>query len=170
VQYDQHCYSVPHQYVGETLELHAGDALVHLYFRQQLVASHPRKHSPGTTTQSAHMPHRHHKQQQWTPRRLQQWARDIGPDTLNWVNQRLTEKAHPEQAYRLCLGLLNLSRDYPIERLNASCRIANREGLTRLKQIKSILQSHRDRLPEQASCTADLPQDHANIRGPHSFH
>ena len=82
----------------------------------------------------------------------------------------MAEKAHPEQAYRLCLGLLNLSRDYPRERLNASCRIANREGLVRLKQIKSILQSNRDRLPEQASQPTELPQDHSNIRGPRSFH
>jgi len=170
VQYQQHHYSVPHQYVGEQLELHAGDKLLQLYFRQQLVASHPRKHTPGTTTEAAHMPKRHSRQQQWTPGRLKQWARDIGPDTLSWVSDRLAEKAHPEQAYRLCLGLLNLSRDYPRERLNASCRIANREGLVRLKQIKSILQSNRDRLPEQASQPTELPQDHSNIRGPRSFH
>ena len=170
VQYQQHHYSVPHQYVGETLEMHAGDTLVQVYFRQQLVASHPRKRHAGTTTEAAHMPQRHRKQQQWTPGRLKQWARDIGPDVLSWVSDRLAEKEHPEQAYRLCLGLLNLSRYYPRERLNASCRIANREGLIRLKQIKSILHSNRDRLPEQLSLAADLPQDHANIRGPHSFH
>jgi hypothetical protein len=54
--------------------------------------------------------------------------------------------------------------------LNASCRIANREGLNRLKQIKSILKSNRDQLPEQLELSADLPQDHENIRGSHSFH
>lgn len=101
VQFEQHHYSAPHQYVGETLELHAGDQLVQLYFRQQLVASHPRKHQPGTTTLAAHMPVRHSKQQAWTPGRLKQWAQDIGPDTLRWVSDRLAEKAHPEQAYRL---------------------------------------------------------------------
>ena len=170
VQYQQHHYSVPHQYVGETLELHAGDTLIQFYFRQQLIASHPHKRYPGTTTEAAHMPKRHSKQQKWTPGRLRQWARDIGPDTLRWVSDRLGEKAHPEQAYRLCLGLLNLSRDYPRERLNTSCRIANREGLVRLKQIKSILQSNRDRLPEQLGLPVELPQDHANIRGPRSFH
>ncbi|EGL7120382.1 hypothetical protein IMT85_004305 [Salmonella enterica] len=45
----------------------------------------------------------------------------------------MTEKAHPEQAYRLCLGLLSLTREYPTERVNSSCRLANSEGLTRLK-------------------------------------
>ena len=116
------------------------------------------------------MPTRHRKQQQWTPGRLQQWAQDIGPDTLAWITQRLQDRDHPEQAYRLCLGLLNLSREYPTSRLNASCRIANREGLDRLKQIKSILRSNRDQLPETLSLISELPQDHENIRGPKDYH
>lgn len=170
VHYLQHHYSVPHQYVGETLELHASDTLVTLYFRQRQVASHPRQYRPGFTTDAAHMPARHRKHQQWTPGRLKNWAKDIGPDVLTWVNRQLTTKAHPEQAYRVCLGLLNLAREYPAQRLNAACHIANREGLLRLKQIKSILKSNRDRLPEQLDLTVELSQDHENIRGPHTFH
>ncbi|MCP4995728.1 MAG: IS21 family transposase, partial [Gammaproteobacteria bacterium] len=49
IQHLRHHYSVPHQYVGETLELHASDNLITLYFRQRQVTSHPRKHYPGTT-------------------------------------------------------------------------------------------------------------------------
>jgi hypothetical protein len=45
-----------------------------------------------------------------------------------------------------------------------------RKGLNRLKHIKAILQSNRDKLPEQLSLHADLPQHHENIRGPKSFH
>lgn len=116
------------------------------------------------------MPQRHRAQQQWTPGRLKQWTQDIGPDVLQWIEQRLQEKEHPEQAYRLCLGLLALSREYPSDRLNSACRIANREGLTRLKQIKSILRSNRDRLQQELPLCTDLPQQHENIRGPHSFH
>ena len=170
VQFEQHHYSVPHQLVGETLELHASDGLIRVYFRQQLVASHPRKRVPGTTTETGHMPLKHSHQQQWTPGRLKQWAQDLGPEVLRWVTARLEEKAHPEQAYRLCLGLLNLYRTYPATRLNNSCRLANQEGLNRLKQIKSILESRRDELPGHPIVTLELPQDHENIRGPQSFH
>lgn len=170
VQYGDRLYSVPHQYVGENLELHAGDKLITLYFREQSVACHPRSFRPGTTTEPAHMPKRHQKHQQWTPGRLKNWAHDIGPDVLMWVDTQLTTKDHPEQAYRVCLGLLNLSRQYPPQRLNAACRIANKAGLFRLKQIKSILVSNRDRLPEQLSFDTELPQDHENIRGPRNFH
>lgn len=116
------------------------------------------------------MPKRHQKHQQWTPGRLKSWAKGIGPEVLVWVDHQLKSKAHPEQAYRVCLGLLNLSREYPVERLNAACKIANREGLLRLKQVKSILPSNRDKLPEQLDLQVELPQDHENIRGPHNFH
>jgi transposase len=170
VQYDEHYYSVPHQYVGERLELHASDTLVEAYFRRQLVASHPRKHTPGFTTNPAHMPRRHREHQQWSPGRLRRWAGDIGPGTLTWVSNQLEQREHPEQAYRVCLGLLNLSKQYPATRLNAACRIANQAGLVRLKQVKAILKSNRDQLPEQLSLAAELPQDHENVRGPHNFH
>jgi hypothetical protein len=170
IEFQRHYYSVPHQYVGEQVDLHASERLVQIYFRQQLIASHPRSHQYGITTEPGHMPTRHQKQQQWSPGRLKNWARDIGPDTLVWVSGRMDEREHPEQAYRVCLGLLNLSKAYPSERLNASCRIANREGLDRLKHIKAILRSNRDKLPEQLPLHTELPQHHENIRGPKSFH
>jgi len=170
VQYEQHHYSVPHQYVGEKLELHASDTLVVVYFRQNQVALHPRKHRPGITTEAAHMPQRHQKHQQWTPGRLKSWARDIGPEVLAWVTRQLEIKTHPEQAYRVCLGLLNLSREYPRERLNSACKIANHESLLRLKQIKAILKSNRDKLPQQLDLSVELPQDHENIRGSRNYH
>ena len=170
VEYCQHHYSVPHQYVGEKLELHAGESLVTIYFRQQVVASHARSYKPGMTTVAAHMPTRHRKHMQWTPGRFKNWARDIGPEVLKWVDRQLKSRAHPEQAYKVCLGLLNLSRQYPAQRLDAACRIANGASLNRLKQIKSILKSNRDRLPEQLELQAELPQNHENIRGPRDYH
>ena len=170
VQYQQHLYSVPHQYVGEQLELHASESLVTLYFRQQQIATHVRKYQPGTTTDASHMPTRHQKQQRWTPGRLKHWARDIGPEVLIWVDTQLNSRPHPEQAYRVCLGLLSLGRSYPGQRLNAACKIANKSGLRRLKHIKSILHSGRDQLPDTPSVQLELPQDHTNIRGPQHFH
>lgn len=169
IQYQSHHYSVPHQYVGERLEVHATDALVQMHFRSKLIASHVKKAGFGMTTDSSHMPQRHEKHHKWTPARLLKWANDIGEDTHLWVDDQLKSKAHPEQAYRVCLGLLNLSRDYPTCRLNSACQLANREGLTRLKNIKSILKSNRDQLQQSLALEVELPQSHENVRGPQSF-
>lgn len=170
VQYGDHFYSVPNDYVGEVLELHVSAHLVTAYFRQRQIAQHPRAYTAGMTTTAAHMPTRHQKHLAWTPERLTHWAGTIGPAVKVWVARQLEIKTHPEQAYRVCLGLLNLSKRYPPNRLEAACNIANKNDLLRLKQIKSILTSNRDQLPEQLSATVELPQDHDNIRGPHHYH
>ena len=98
------------------------------------------------------------------------WAKDIGDEVLLWVKTVLNQRQHPEQAYRVCLGLLNLSRSYPAERLNKACLIANKNSLYKLKHIKDILQSNQDQLlPENKESLPTLPQAHENIRGPESF-
>lgn len=171
IQYDRHLYSVPHHLVGEKLQLHAQDQLIELYFQHRRITSHVRTYRPGTTTVPEHMPVRHEKHHQWSAGRLMNWAQDIGGDVLLWVKAQLTRKQHEQQAYRLCLGLLNLSRQYPAQRLNNACAIANQHHLYRLKQIKSILRSNQDQLIDESSEPLPLlPQSHANIRGPKSFH
>lgn len=171
VQFQQHFYSVPHTLVGETLELHAGDQQITLYLHQRQVATHVRKHGPGFTTVSAHMPVAHQQHQQWTPARLQQWGQQLGPDVGRWVEVKLASQEHPEQAYRACLGLLSLSRQYPHERLNSACALALHHGLYRVRNVKTILERHRDQLPLTPPAPEPPPrQPHENIRGPGSFH
>ncbi|RAY95964.1 IS21 family transposase [Enterobacter cloacae] len=160
VEYEQRHYSVPHQHVGKTVELHAFDNLLDIWADGQMITSHPRRLHPGNSTAAEHMPERHRHHQQWTPGRLKNWAAGVGPDTLTWISERLAEKAHPEQAYRLCLGLLSLTREYPSERVNNSCRLANAEGLAQLKQIKSILKTTATWFRRTKIC----------IRGPRHFH
>lgn len=171
IQYDNHLYSVPHHLVGERLELHAKDHLIELYFQNKRICAHVRKAHPGVTTIPEHMPTRHEKHLQWTPGRLMNWAKDLGDEVLIWVQALLKQKQHEEQAYRSCLGLLNLSKSYPPERVNIACAIANQHSLYRLKYVKQILLSNQDKLvlePKEPSLR--LPQVHENIRGPESFH
>ena len=103
------------------------------------------------------------------PQRFRSWAAEVGEETLEWVSSQLESREHPAQAYRVCLGLLNLSRDYP-KRLDDACRVANRNGLLRLKQVKELLRNNMDKLPlldEEENLA--LPQNHENIRGPEQY-
>lgn len=171
VQYAQHFYSVPHQLVGEKLELHAKDHLIELYFRNQRVTSHGRDDDPGTTTVASHLPTRHAKHLQWTRERLQSWGQNLGDEVLIWVQNQFEHKAHQDLAYRACLGLINLSKRYPVERLNKACGLANKHQLYRLKNIKAILQTNQDQLiSPPTEPVLGLPQSHENVRGPNSFH
>jgi len=173
IQYDNHLYSVPHHLVGEKLELHAKEFLIEMYFHNRCICQHARHYQPGVTTVPKHMPERHEKHHKWSAGRLMNWAKDIGDDVLVWVKSQLKQKQHEEQAYRVCLGLLNLSRQYPNERLNTACRIANQKSLYRLKQVKSLLLSNQDKLQPnlfEQETVSPLPQSHENIRGPKSYH
>ncbi len=171
IRYDDHFYSVPHHLVGEKLALHAKEYVIEFYFHNKRITSHARKYHSGMTTVAEHMPVKHEKHHQWTPGRLMDWAKDIGDEVLLWVKTVLNQRQHPEQAYRVCLGLLNLSRSYPAERLNKACLIANKNNLYKLKHIKDILRSNQDQLlTENKESLPALPQAHKNIRGPESFH
>lgn len=170
VQFGEHLYSAPHQLVGEKLELHATDNLITLYFQNKQITSHPRINRRGISTKPEHMPVRHEKHHKWSRGRLMNWAKDIGSDTLTWVVHVMDDRAHEQQGYRTCLGLLNLTRRYPAQRVNRACAIANEQKLTRLKNITSILKSNLDTLVTEDDSQPILPQTHENIRGPSSFH
>ena len=99
------------------------------------------------------------------------WAKSMGDEVLVWVKALLAQKEHPEQAYRVCLGLLNLSKSFDDARLNKACLIANNKKLYRLKQVKNILETNQDKLiATEEKQLPLLPQHHENIRGPQSFH
>ncbi|MCG8122061.1 MAG: IS21 family transposase, partial [Candidatus Thiodiazotropha endolucinida] len=150
----------------------ATEHCVTVYAKGKVVASHARKHTPGFTTLTAHMPQRHRQHQEWTPQRLLNWAEDIGPEVLCFIQHLLACRDHPEQAYRSGLGLLNLQRDYGSQRLNNACAHARKIHGYRLKHVRSILTSGKDLQPlepEQAQTTEPLHEPHENIRGALSY-
>lgn len=176
IDYHIHCkghyYSVPHQLVKKEVEVQATEHTVTVFCKGEVVACHPRKFTTGFTTQSAHMPERHSKHQEWTPERLLEWAKQLGLD-VHWITQYLlNSREHPEQAYRSCLGLLNLKRDYGADRLNNACAHARKIKGYRLKNIRAILQSGKDKQPlqpEVKQTTLPLHDSHENVRGAASY-
>ena len=172
VEVEKHYYSVPHSLIKKKLEAHTTGELVTLYHQGNVVAVHPRSHrTGGHTTLDEHMPIAHQKHQQWSPQRFESWARDIGRSTETMVSQFLQSRKHPEQSYRICLGLLSLAKKYSPERLEAACLRALATGINRLQGITSILSKGLDSqpLPEaQPDLLADI--EHMNIRGNHYYH
>lgn len=176
LEYDKHFYSVPHHLVKHQVDVQATRDTIAVFFKGKCVARHVRSQRQGAyTTDPAHMPQAHRKHDQWSPGRLLNWAKDLGPHVLEMTKAMLARKAHPEQAYRACLGLLNLSRRYDIQRLDKACERALAIGSPYVRSVKSILQQGIDQLPlplneqptpnEEPAC-----DDHDNIRGPHYYH
>jgi transposase len=174
IEFDKHYYSVPHYLVKSQVEVQASQDSVAIFFKGQQVARHARSlRQGGFTTDTHHMPESHRKHQTWTPERLVSWGAKIGPATQSIMRDMLEQKKVPEQAYRVCLGLLNLAKKYTPERLEAACLRAQHINARRLANIKSILESNMDQLPlPLSSQTLQAPQteSHRNVRGADYYH
>ena len=170
-EFEKHYYSVPHHLVKSQVELQVSRDGIAVFFKGNQVARHGRSQRlGGFTTQTVHMPEAHQQHQKWTPQRLISWGAKIGQYTEKMVHKLLRQKRHPEQAYRACLGLLNLSKQYTSTRLEAACQRALHINAPRLKNIKSILKSNMDQLPLPIDVQEVNTDSHANVRGSYYYH
>jgi transposase len=173
IEYENHYYSVPYQLVKEEVFVHAGDTTLAIFYQGKQVALHPRSHlKGGHTTDPAHMAKAHRKHQEWSPQRFLHWATSIGPHTEVVIRHQLESRRHPEHGYRACLGLLNLTKKYGKQRLEAACKRAQHIGGMQYKNIASILNKSLDKLPLENETTepCTLPLLHDNVRGPGYYH
>jgi len=171
IEVERHYYSVPHNLIKRQLDVRITAVTIECFHKGQRVAAHRRSHQPGRhTTVTEHMPEQHRRHAQFSPERMQRWAANIGIETATLITQILSERPHPEQDYRTCLGILRLAKSYSDERLNAACARALILGTHRYKSIASILKKGLDQQPLAATTEPQLPTDHGNLRGPGYYH
>ncbi len=168
VAFEGHYYSVPHQHVGQAVELRITATTLEVLLRRQRIAAHVRSAKVGGfTTLSAHMPASHRAHRQWTPAKLIGWGERIGAATGAVVRWQMEHRPHPEQGYRSCLGLMRLARQYGDERLEAACARAQSIRAPHYRSVKSILECGLDRQDtELLGGTASPMPSHDNVRGP----
>jgi transposase len=95
-----------------------------------------------------------------------EWAASVGPQTAALARAILDERAHPEQGYRSCLGILRLGKRYGNDRLEAACARAVTARARSYRHVDSILKKGLDRLPPTEDSTESRPPvEHENIRG-----
>ena len=171
IYHQKHWYSVPYQFVGKTVEVQDCAHTVRISYGQDLIAMHlkAQHRHPNQTTDLKHMPQAHQHIGNWTPGRLLGWAARIGSDCHIWVQAQLERAEHFHKVSRLCIGVLSLSKKFGKPSLNRACRIANEQHIERLGLIKTIVTNDLNRRTDTRQLTLNLPQDHANVRGPRHF-
>ena len=169
IAFDTNFYSVPYNLVHELVEVRSTPTTVEILHKGQRVASHLRARGHGqAVTNSEHRPKSHQAHLEWTPSRLVDWARSIGPNTACLFERILADKPHPEMGYRSCLGLMRLAREYSPARMEAAAQRALLTGACRYQSVKSILRNSLDSLPV-ANAATTAPSPHSNIRGAEYF-
>jgi transposase len=112
------------------------------------------------------MPRAHREYAEWTPERLVRWAQKAGPSVAGLIETVMATRAHPQQGFRSCLGIMRLSQRYGGDRLEAACQRALQVGAASYRSVRSILLIGLDRQPEPAAVEpAARLAAHENLRG-----
>jgi transposase len=156
VHIDKSYYSVPYDYVGQTLDAYISERIVEIYKGIELVTTHERSLEPGEWhTRLEHYPKHKAAYLERTPDYCRQVATRIGTATRQVVDALLGDR--PLYRLRSVQAILRLEETVGAERLEAACVRALHFGDPSYRRIKAILNAalDRDPLPEE---TPDVPE------------
>jgi len=166
VEVEHSFYSVPYQLAGNAVEVRVTATTVEILHQGLRVASHARSfETQKATTVNEHRPKSHQRHLEWNHSRIVEWAAQTGPFTTQLVETILAAQRHPEQGFRSCLGIIGLSKKYPLDRVEAAAQRALRLRACSYRSLRSILEKQLDRLPLNDSVPAPSAPQHPNIRG-----
>lgn len=163
-------YSVPFMAYRQRVTIRTTATTIEIFDSNRVrIASHPRRHSGMRyVTDPDHMPERHRRHleaRQFDGHRYRAWANSIGPNTAQVINRMLDACQVEEQAYKSCMGLLQLSKRHGDERLDAACLRALSLNSCNYTTVANILKNGQDSLFQIPTVKAATPA-HTNVRGP----
>jgi len=167
-------YSVPFKYLKEQVDLRYSTQHVRIYFKNEIIATHPRLRTPGeTSTLHEHMPHDHqYIHEKMNPERLRSWAKSIGEYSTVFVEDSFEAVEHKANAYRQIVAVLSLAKRYGTTELELALMYATQHRILRVRSIISILDKKLYLQKSVNNETYKVPtlfDTHDNIRGPHTY-
>jgi transposase len=170
---DKHYYSVPCQYIGQTLKIIYDRDNVEIFLSDyQRIVTHVRSYKRyGYTTIPEHMPKNHSyyaKIKGYDEKYFLEKAGSIGLVTTQAIQSILKNKLFEQQCYTSCLGVLRLGEKYGNDRLELACKRAVEGPKVTYMIIKSILDKKLDQVPLQTDLFYNVPE-HENIRGSQNY-
>ena len=162
---DKHYYSVPFRFIGKKVKILYTSTLVEIFHRYERIAVHARNQRKYQyTTINEHLASAHRYLSDWTAEKFIEQAKIIHTDVAAYICKVIEGKAHPEQAYKSCSGILSLARKVSNQRLINACRRADQYGIYNYPIIVQILDKKLDVFTPESEHTTSMP-DHGNIRG-----
>jgi transposase len=169
-------YSVPFKYLKERVEVRYSTNHVKIYFKNSLIATHPRLRTVGeTSTLHEHMPTNHqYINEKMNPQRLRLWAKSIGQYSSLFVEDAFEVVDHKANAYRKIVAVLSLAKRYGNTELELELALiyALEKNLTRVKSITSILDKKLYLQTSANNSTYETPSlfnTHPNLRGSDTY-
>jgi transposase len=169
---DKNLYSVPYQYVGQTVVAVYDTTEVAIYLNMKQIAVHKRsygKYKHITCKEHLHPRHLAYKEQKgWDSDYFLNIMTKVGPNSKQITQNILTSRTYPEQSFSSCCGLIKLLKAYGNTRFENACTRALLGKTHTYLILKNILEKNLDK---QLSITFNenyIP-NHENIRGHKSY-
>jgi len=166
---DKHYYSVPYQYTGKRVKTVYTSRMVEIFRDNVRIALHPRdRRKYAYTTQKSHMPAAHQYVNGWSTDRVTKWASRMGGSVETFIGLLLESKEHPQQAFKSCLGVLNLGKKYDAKDLEIVCKRAIEYNSISFRFLDNSLKNNVHKMEEENPIDTKLPF-HENIRGKENY-
>lgn len=163
---DMHYYSVPFELIGKKVRVIYDERNVAIYYDSIRVYQHKRDFTVNEyTTITSHMPLNHKFYSKWSPERFKSWAFKVGNNTENIIEEVLSSRKHPEQAYKVCLGILSLAQKHSSRLLEKACKKAIYLGTASYKKIKLLIEQIKENEIHPVLDFEEKTIEHENIRG-----
>jgi transposase len=167
-------YSVPYKYLKEEVQLRYSSTYVNIYFKNELIATHPRLRTIGeVSTLHEHMPSEHqYVHEKMNPQRVRSWAKRIGEYSSLFVEDAFERVEHKVNAYRKIVAVLSMAKIYGESELELALIYALEHNVTKVKSIRSILEKKlylQKSVNNTNYTTPSLFNTHENIRGADSY-
>ena len=157
ISFEGMLYSVPSEYIKHKVDVRATEHTIQIFYKQERIATHKRLYGRKGqySTITEHMPPDHQQYLEWNGDRFRNWAKQIGANTYNVIDNLLTSSRVEQQTYRGCMGILKLADKYSNRRLEAACTKAlSFTGTPSYRSIKTIITS------SQAACEQETESTH----------
>tara|TARA_B110000091_G_scaffold212510_1_gene259424 strand:- start:1093 stop:2679 length:1587 start_codon:yes stop_codon:yes gene_type:complete len=169
VRYDRRFYSAPWRLTGSRIDLWMVNRELQIYYDGERVASHPITDLDrgAYITNDLHRPPNHLFVHNLRPLWVLSEAEKIGPRTHQLIRDMIeNDSRHCEFAIRKGLGLIELIRDYPPERVESAVAWSIDHAMVRRDDVIRVLEQGLDLV---ATPIKPAPQafslQHQNIRG-----
>lgn len=166
---DKHYYSIPYQYTGKKIKTVYTGRMVEIFNDHVRIAVHRRDRKKyGYTTEKSHMPASHQFIDGWNTDRFTKWAASMGGSIKTFIELLLESKEHPQQAFKACMGVLNLGKKYKAEDLEKVCKKAIEYNTISFRFIDNALKNNVHKMEQEKPVDLKLPL-HGNIRGRNNY-
>ncbi len=157
VQYEKAFYSAPFRLVHQHLWLKASETNVKLFHNLEMVAIHPRLHSPGMrSTVDDHLPPEAIAYKMQDPQWCLKQADRVGPNCNALIEILFADRVLDN--LRAAQGIISLGKRFGKKRLEAACSRALDYDNPRYRTVKIILKKGLDQLPTEQMTLNELAE------------